>query len=102
MSDRREFLLLADTFKADKHNPIGMIASEKLDGNRCFYDGGITRGVDTINVPWSAIHHPKTGKVKDKIKPKATGLWSRYANPIQAPDWFLDQLPPVPLDGELY
>lgn len=102
MSNRREFLLLADTFKADKHDPIGMIASEKLDGNRCFYDGGVTRGRPTTEVPWASIHHPKTGELKDKIKPKATGLWSRYGNPIQAPDWFLDELPPEPLDGELY
>ena len=103
MSNRREFLLLADTFKADKHDPIGMIASEKLDGNRVFWDGGVSRGDDTVNVPWASIHHPKTGELKDKIKPKATGLWSRYGNPIQAPDWFLDQLPPnEPLDGELY
>lgn len=102
MSKRREFLLLADTFKADKHDPIGMIASEKLDGNRCFWDGGVTRGQRTIDVPWASIHHPKTGELKDKIKPVATGLWSRYGNPIQAPDWFLDRLPPEPLDGELY
>ena len=32
----------------------------------------------------------------------ATGLWSRYGNPIMAPDWFLNQLPCVPLDGELW
>jgi hypothetical protein len=102
LSNRREFLLLADTFKADKHDPIGMIASEKLDGNRVWYDGGITRGRPTTEVPWASIHNPKTGELKDKIKPVATGLWSRYGNPIQAPRWFLDQLPPEPLDGELY
>lgn len=102
MTNRREFLLLADTFKADKHDPIGMIASEKLDGNRCWWDGGVTRGHDTVNVPWASIYDPKTGDLKGKIKPKSTGLWSRYGNPIQAPDWFLDKLPPEPLDGELY
>lgn len=99
---RREFLLLADTFNADKHDPIGMIASEKLDGNRCFWDGGVSRGDDTINVPWASIQDPKTGALKGKVKLKATGLWSRYGNPIQAPDWFLDKLPAEPLDGELY
>lgn len=102
MTTRREFLLLADTFNADKHDPIGMIGSEKLDGNRCFWDGGVTRGCETVRVPWASIFHPKTGDLKDKIKPVASGLWSRYGNPIQAPDWFLNQLPPVPLDGELY
>jgi len=99
---RREFLLLADTYKADKHEAIGMIASEKLDGNRVFWDGGVSRGDDTVNVPWASVTNPKTGEPKTKVKPKATGLWSRYGNPIQAPDWFLDKLPPEPLDGELY
>ena len=36
------------------------------------------------------------------VQPIATGLWSRYAKPIHAPAWFLDQLPEIPLDGELY
>lgn len=100
---RREFLLLADTYKADKHDPIGMLMSEKLDGARCFWDGGISRGDDTVNVPWANIFDPKKpSERKAKIKPKATGLWSRYGNPIMAPEWFLDALPPEPLDGELY
>ena len=30
------------------------------------------------------------------------GLFSRAANPIHAPEWFLRSLPPIPLDGELY
>jgi DNA ligase-1 len=37
-----------------------------------------------------------------KLKPKATGLWSRYGNPIIAPDDFLNALPACPLDGELW
>jgi DNA ligase-1 len=36
------------------------------------------------------------------VQPKSTGLWSRYANVIHAPDWWLDQLPNFPVDGELY
>ncbi|KPK52840.1 MAG: hypothetical protein AMS22_08445 [Thiotrichales bacterium SG8_50] len=40
--------------------------------------------------------------MKKKIKPVATGLWSRYGNPVIAPDWFLNQLPTVPLDGEIW
>lgn len=103
MTTRREFLMLADTFNADKHNPVGMVASEKLDGNRCWWDGGVSRGVPTTSVPWASVLNPKTGQPKDKIKPTATGLWSRYGNPVQAPEWFLDRLPSfVPLDGELY
>ena len=49
-----------------------------------------------------AIIDPKTGQKKAKIKPVATGLWSRYGNPIMAPDWWLNQLPSCPLDGELW
>ena len=45
---------------------------------------------------------PKTGKRKLKLKPLATGLWSRYGNPIMAPDDFLNALPACPLDGELW
>jgi len=104
MTKRREFLLLADTYKESKgHDPIGMFMSEKLDGARCFWDGGVSRGDRTVNVPWANIYDPKQPDIlKAKIKPVATGLWSRYGNPIQAPEWFLDKLPAEPLDGELY
>jgi ATP-dependent DNA ligase len=37
-----------------------------------------------------------------KVKPVASGLWTKYGNVIVAPDWFLNQLPPFPLDGELW
>lgn len=97
---RREFLQLAKTYK--DQDPAGWYISEKLDGTRCFWDGGISRGVETDKVPWANITHPKTGKRKDKIHPVATGLWSRYGNPIMAPDWWLNQLPQMFLDGELY
>ena len=76
--------------------------SEKLDGTRCFWDGGVSRGIATEQVPWASIIDPKTGKRKAKIKPVATGLWSRYGNPIIAPDAFLNLLPCCPLDGELW
>lgn len=99
---RREFLQLAKTFKMGKDDPSGMFISEKLDGSRCFWDGGVTRGVPTKEVPWANTINPKTGKTKDKIKPVATGLWSRYGNPIMAPDWWLNALPQMFLDGELF
>lgn len=104
---RREFLQLAKEFKPDKpprggYNFAGWYVSEKLDGGRCFWDGGITRGMKTEDVPWSGIIDPKTGGFKKKIKPFATGLWSRYGNPICAPDWFVNGLPCMPLDGELF
>lgn len=99
---RREFLQLAKTYRPGKDNIGGWYVSEKLDGTRCFWDGGVSRGVPTDEVPWASITDPKTGKRKAKIKPTATGLWSRYGNPIMAPDSFLNSLPPIPLDGELW
>jgi hypothetical protein len=101
---RREFLQLAKTFKKDKPKMTlaGRLISEKLDGTRCFWDGGISRGVPTVDVPYSSLINPKNGLRKEKVKPFATGLWSRYGNPIMAPDEFLDQLPPTFLDGELW
>jgi DNA ligase-1 len=99
---RREFLQLAKTFKLGKDDPSGMWASEKLDGTRAFWDGGLTRGLPTVKVPWANTINPKTGELKAKIKPVSTGLWSRYGNPIMAPDWWLNQLPAMFLDGELF
>jgi DNA ligase-1 len=99
---RREFLQLAKKYNPEKSKVAGYLISEKLDGSRCFWDGGVSRGCPTVDVPWASIINPKTGKRKPKIKPVATGLWSRYGNPIMAPDWFLDQLPPTFLDGELW
>lgn len=97
---RREFLQLAHTFKGQDIS--GFYISEKLDGTRCLWDGGVSRGMNTTDVPYASIIDPRKGGYKKKIKPKATGLWSRYGNPIMAPDWFLDRLPPIPLDGELW
>lgn len=101
-SNRREFLQLAKTYRPGKDEIAGWFLSEKLDGTRCFWDGGITRGMPTRDVPWASVTDPKTGKDKAKVKPVATGLWSRYGNPIIAPDSFLNLLPCVPLDGELW
>lgn len=105
MSDklpRREFLMQADKYDPLKSLVAGYYMSEKLDGTRCFWDGGISRDCDTIDIPWAGVTHPKKGGMKAKIKPRATGLWSRYGNPIIAPDWFLNTLPCIPLDGELW
>jgi DNA ligase-1 len=102
MSTKREFLMLAHKYTPTKHDPAGCYVSEKLDGTRCFWDGGVSRGMPTIDVPWANIRNPKTGGLKKKIKPLSTGLWSRYGNPIIAPDWWLNQLPCLPLDGELW
>lgn len=105
-STRREFLQLAATYKgpdAPKAPSFaGWVISEKLDGTRCFWDGGVTRGMATDSVPWANLIDPKTGNRKAKIKPVSTGLWSRYGNPIMAPDEFLNLLPMTLLDGELW
>ena len=58
---RREFLQLADHYNPHKHNVAGWFVSEKLDGQRCFWDGGISRGLPTEQVPWASIIDPKTG-----------------------------------------
>jgi DNA ligase-1 len=99
---RRKFLQLANTYKPDKHSIAGFYISEKLDGGRCFWDGGLSRGVHISHVPWAGVLDPKTGNPKGKLKTTCTGLWSRYGNPIMAPDWFLNALPCCPLDGELW
>ena len=99
---RREFLMLAKKYRPDRDTVGGWYISEKLDGTRVFWDGGLSRGMSTVEVPYANIIDPKTGGLKKKIKPTATGLWSRYANPIIAPDWFLNQLPCMPLDGEIW
>jgi DNA ligase-1 len=99
---KREFLQLANKYRPGKDKIAGWYLSEKLDGTRCFWDGGISRDVPTELVPWASIIDPKTGKKKAKIKPVATGLWTRYGNPIIAPDSFLNLLPCIPLDGELW
>lgn len=99
---RREFLQLAQTYKPGKSKIASFFVSEKLDGTRCLWDGGASRGMRTEEVPYASVVDPKTGRPKAKVKPFATGLWSRYGNPIMAPDWFLDSLPSTPLDGELW
>jgi DNA ligase-1 len=83
----REFLQLAQTYK--DQDVSFWFMSEKLDGMRAFWDGGVTRGL--MEVPFA-----------NELTRMATGLWSRYGNAIAAPDWWLDKLPKMPLDGELY
>lgn len=91
---RREFLQLAKVF--DNHNISGWFVSEKLDGQRCLWDGGFTRHLPAHEVPWA-------NTAKDTKVRVSTGLWSRYCKPIHAPDWWIDKLPKgIPLDGELY
>lgn len=89
-----EFLQSAHKLDLNDCDIAAWYVSEKLDGSRAFWDGGLSRDIPTEQVPWSNL---------DKSYRKtATGLWSKYGNVIVAPDWFLNQLPPFPLDGELW
>ena len=92
---KREFLMQAHKYNASKHDIRGWFVSEKLDGMRCLWDGGASRGDLASNVPWANV-------AKDKKEFRATGLWSRKGKVIHAPDWWLDKLPLFPLDGELF
>lgn len=73
--------------------------SEKLDGMRAFWDGGVSRGLLAREVPYA-------NTIKDdryiEQEVRATGLWSRGAKVIHAPEWFLNQLPKFCIDGELW
>jgi DNA ligase-1 len=95
---KRENLMLAHVWNPAKHGVAGWMMSEKLDGMRCFWDGGISRGQPCRNVPYANTE--KDHRLVEE--PIATGLWSRYFKVIHAPDWWIDRLPNVPLDGELY
>ena len=84
---KREFLMLAHDCDKQERTVRSQtwFKSEKLDGMRAFWDGGVTRG---------KMPQFTKGLV-------ATGLWTRYGKIIYAPGSWLDTLPPIPLDGEL-
>lgn len=91
---KRHFLQQAHKHAA-KHKIVGQVMSEKLDGFRTFWDGGVTNGMLATDVPWA--------NVEKDTKPKiATGLWTRYGNIVHAPQRFLRNFPTWPVDGELY
>jgi DNA ligase-1 len=90
--------MLAHNYKPDHYSLAGWYLSEKLDGQRALWDGGISRGILKSKVPYA-----NTEKDERYLETQiATGLWSRYGNVIHAPDKWLDDLPLYPLDGELY
>jgi DNA ligase-1 len=91
---KTEYVMLAKKYK--NQDVIGWYASEKLDGMRGTWDGGISIGKWADEVPYA-------NTTKDKKRVRATGLWSRGGKVIYAPDWWIDGLPKgVILDGELY
>lgn len=96
---KREFLQLAHPFNPRKHGISGWLASEKLDGMRALWDGGLTRGHACAEVGWANTEK----HARFVVPPISTGLWTRYGQPIHAPEWFLNGLPEgIILDGELY
>ena len=96
---KREFLQLAHKYIGHNSTHMGgWFMSEKLDGIRAFWDGGISRGIPAHKIKWA--NTAKDYRLKEL--PTATGLWSRYGKVIHAPDFWLDKMPPVPCDGELY
>jgi len=94
---KQHFTMLAHPYKLLKHGIAGWFASEKLDGQRCLWIPG-TRGLWKDEVPFA--NTTKDGRYVDRQK--CSGLWSRYGNVIHAPDEWLDDLPMVFLDGELW
>ena len=91
-----EFLMLAKVYK--NQNIKGWMCSEKIDGTRAFWDGGISRGILASEVPWANTY--KDARLK--VAPIATGLWSRSGKVIHAPPWWTRHLPPFFVDGELW
>jgi len=83
----RTFVTLAHDYRGEFID--NWLLSEKIDGMRCLWDGIGPR----TEIP------PYANKVKNKV----TGLWTRYGNVFNAPEWFTDELPRgIMLDGELF
>ena len=95
---KAESVLLAHEFNPDKHSLAGNFLSDKLDGVRAWWDGGVSRGFPAGDVPYANTEKDH----KRLVPPVATGLWTRTNKVVNAPSWFLDLLPKFPLDGELY
>lgn len=90
-----EYLLLAQNYIPAKYLVSGWFLSEKLDGRRAYWDSGISRGCLATEVPY-------TNTIKDKKPVICTGLYTRAGKVVHAPDWFLNELPKISLDGELF
>ena len=95
---KQEYLMLSHIFKPMKQSVAGWFVSEKLDGIRAYWDGGLSRGLPASEVPYA--NTVKDFRLNHQVM--ATGLWTRTGKVIYAPDYWLNQLPPIPLDGELY
>lgn len=91
-----EFLMLCHK-DTKRIGLCGNLVSEKLDGQRCFWDGGISVGMKIKDIPWANKYDAR------KQEWVSNGLWSRLGNKIHAPSNWLNQLPTgILLDGELW
>lgn len=97
---KRTFVMLAQVYEKKRvSNASHYLASEKLDGVRVYWDGGISRGLLADDVPYANT----TKDFRRLAAVRSTGLWSRYGKTIQAHPTWIDQLPVgIPLDGELF
>lgn len=100
--NKRTFLMLSQVFESGRvrssEYPLYRV-SEKLDGVRAYWDGGVSRGIPAAMVPYANTE--KDARLLKGVI--ASGLWTRYGKVIHAPNAWLDQLPKdVPLDGELF
>lgn len=91
----RELVMLAKNFKDE--TILNWYWSEKLDGMRCLWIPE-TRGINIRYIPFA--NNDKKERLRDEVI--ATGLWSRYGNVIHCPPSFVERLPNLILDGELY
>ena len=94
-----EFVQLAQLYKPEKTPIKGLLGSEKLDGMRAIWDGGISRGQVLSDVPWANTLKGRTDHI-------CTGLWSRLGNIIFAPDTWLERVGLLhlncPVEGEMW
>lgn len=96
---KRQFVMLSETLEDDDNRSVaGWFLSEKLDGIRMVWDGGISTGLLLKDVPFANTERDHI----NRANARATGLWSRNAKVINAPEWFIKALPKFMLDGEVY
>lgn len=94
---KREFVPLAHV-RQPQSSIVGWYASVKLDGERAVWIPP-SAGMRKEDVPFA--NKPQTWSARDTGH-IATGLWTRNGNIIHAPIDFISQLPPFPVDIELY
>lgn len=84
---KRYFLQRAHHATQDTLSRGRFMWSLKLDGMRAYWDGGLTRGRQFFSFNGTEL---------------ATGLYTINGNIMHAPAWFLDDLPPFPMEGEMW